>query len=178
MDDRLFPAALDLARQKGLINSDRMPDAEHSYSTKSSFVLRDDDSEMIARVPLRAVRRLADQRQTLLVSILTEMEDNLGPSPSKDAQRSYLRKQSKEKRAVVWAISSGRRLPQGEPFTRRKLLITLLLLLLGVIPGLVYGVFQLYRANMYAQNFTGLVARWRRAGSPLPFEDLFALTRS
>jgi len=75
-------------------------------------------------------------------------------------------------------MCTGRRLTEREPFSVRKLLITLLLLLLGILPGLIYGAIQLYKAQLYAKNTAWLVARWRRADSQIPFDDLFNLPGS
>jgi len=178
VDDHLYPAALDLARQKGLINSGRMADIQQCYRTSSSFVLKDSAGELIARIPASDVRRVAEQRRQTLHKILARMKADLGSSPGIDEQRRFLRRQSKTTRALVWAMCTGRHLPEGEPFSARKLLITLLLLLLGVLPGLIYGAIQLYKDQLYAKNTAWLVARWRRAGSQIPFDDLFNLPGS
>jgi hypothetical protein len=174
---RLFAAAQDLARRRGWIGGLRRADQESSYSLRASYVLKDSAGQLIGRLPLPSVQRVAERRRRRLVAALQGMVAELGPAAEISAQRAWLRRQSPDIRAVAWAYCSGGRLPEGEPFRGRKRWIALLLLLAGILPGLLYLGFGIYRARLHRISVREVVTRWQRGGSRIPYQDMLAEVR-
>ncbi|MEB3263430.1 MAG: hypothetical protein VKJ66_03565 [Synechococcus sp.] len=183
----LFAAAQDVARRRGKMDSRRPASVKHSRHTGVSYTLADSDGDVIARLPLWSVQRAARQR-ALLLSRLAEGR-KVWSTLSLGEQRVQFRTRPFEIRALAWALSNGRRVPQGR-FDRDKLLTSLLLLLLAVAAGLITGnlavflvlllpwlaftVLVVKEHRAYRHNLTGLVARWKAAGKPDPGDSLFA----
>ena len=164
----LFAAAQDLARRRGDLRHGRLAAAEPSRRSAGAYVLRDAAGQIISRLPLQHVR-LELQRRYGVLRYLRRRLSNRGFRPVNVVEaRRDLRTQHGEVRALAWALAAGRRLPEGRPLRRRDLLITLLLALLGLIPGLVYLVLVLRRNATFRHNLDQLHRRWLAAVRPEP----------
>jgi hypothetical protein len=90
-------------------------------------------------------------------------------------ERRQIRLQGDQIRALAWAIGDGRRFPYQGSKTKQAL-ITLVLLLCCVVPGLVYYVVRVLRPRReYQQELKKLEMRWRTLGKPDPPASFFAL---
>ena len=171
----LFAAAQDLARRRGDLHHGRLASAEKSRRSSGTYVLRDAHGEIISRLSLQHVR-LELQRRYGVLRYLRRRLSNRGFRPVNlvEALRD-LRIQHGEVRALAWALASGRRLPEGRPLRRRDLVFTLLLALLGLIPGLLYLAVVLRRHNTFRHNLDQLHRRWLAAVRPEPNDTCLAL---
>ncbi|MFM7312901.1 MAG: hypothetical protein ACKO0M_07005, partial [Cyanobium sp.] len=89
-------------------------------------------------------------------------------------EKRQIRIQKPELRAIAWAISTGRRVPM--PVQRRlEPLVSVLLLLCGLVPGVIYITRGWLRRRQYGEDLKGLVHRWRMMGRPDPADSFFAL---
>ncbi|SBO43209.1 hypothetical protein [Cyanobium sp. NIES-981] len=171
----LFAAAQDIARQQGLLDEGTTASLEQSVLSRTSFALKTEEGTLIARLPLPEVRRMLRfrHRQARLAVSRFDSSANLGLAAPMDP-RQRLRLRSDEDRALVWAISQGRRFPCIGPWWRH-LLIAAALLLLGVLPGVVYLVWLASRYRKHRQALNELVIRWRSLGKQDPDPSFFRL---
>lgn len=167
----LFAAAQDVARQLGLL-SDRLASFQHSRITGLTYVLNDAQDAFIARVPLTQVRRTAQARYDLMMSIKGIKEVARISRVRKIDRHTTFRIQPDHVRALAWALSDGRRIPLGA-FRRRDLVIGLLLLIPGIIPGVLYLLYAWRRHLQYKTDVKALVMRWRSYQRPDPSEAWF-----
>ena len=167
----LFAAAQDFARSRGLLH-ERRASPEQSRFSRVSYVLNDSNGAVIARIPIAEVRALARARHALLMR-LPGIKDvaEISRKRHTDRLRSF-RQQPDHVRALAWALSEGRRVPTGA-FSRRDLLLGLLLLLLGVIPGVIYLFWAWARHRQYLRDLESLMVRWRGQKRPDPSEEWF-----
>ncbi len=135
-DGVLFAAAQDVARRGGKLDSRRPASVQHSRHTGVSYTLADGDGDVIVRLPMWTVQRAARQRALLLASLSRGRK--VWSTLSLGEQRIEFRTRPPEIRALAWALSNGRRLPQGR-LDRDRLLVTGALLLLAVTGGLITG---------------------------------------
>jgi hypothetical protein len=180
----LFAAAQDVARRHGKMDPRRPASAKHSRQTAVSYTLADVDGEVIARLPIWSVESAARQR-TLLLARLAENR-KVWSNITLGEQRVQFRTKPFEIRALAWALSNGRRIPQGR-IDRDRILLWIVLLLLGLsglplggtatfllsVPCLIYTVMVLRQHRSYLENLQGLVVRWKAAGKPDPGDNLF-----
>ncbi|MFM7674259.1 MAG: hypothetical protein ACKO5F_01445 [Synechococcus sp.] len=183
----LFAAAQDVARRRGKMDSRRPASVKKSRHSGVSYTLADSDGDVIARLPMWSVQLAARQR-ALLLSRLSKGR-KVWSTLSLGEQRVEFRTRPFEIRALAWALSSGRRVPQGR-LDRDKLLTSLLLLLLAVgawlmfqdlavflvllLPSLAFVALTVNQQRSYLHNLKGLMARWKAAGKPDPGDSLFA----
>jgi len=169
--ESLFAAAQDVARLLGLLEG-RLASFDHSRITGVSYVLNDGNDGFIARVPLAEVRRTAKARYSLLMRIKGIKDVARISRVRKIDRQATFRIQPDHVRALAWALSDGRRIPRG-CFTQRDLLIGLVLLIPGVLPGLIYLVWAWRRHQQYTKDLKALVVRWRGLQRPDPRPEWF-----
>lgn len=169
--EALFAAAQDEARQQGLLKG-RLASLDHCRISKTSYVLNDHQGKFIARLPTARVQHVAKLRHHLLMNIAGLQEvASIHPVRQVD-RRIAFSKQPDKMRALAWAISEGRRVPQGS-FSRQDWIIGLLLLVLGVIPGVIYLLWAWQRHCQYQADLKALVLRWRGLHRPEPNAEWF-----
>jgi hypothetical protein len=175
----LFAGAQDFARQEGSLAEGDRASFERSVIGRHSYTLRDENDDLIARVPLRDTRAMLAYRRELARQMMVEAKVQPKAERGQPLERRKVRLQKAEVRALSWAIGSGRRFPYP-PRENREGLITLALLLCCVVPGLMYYVRVVLRnRNEYQNNLNELVNRWRLVGQPDPpptFFDHYDLT--
>jgi hypothetical protein len=170
----LFAGAQDFARQEGSLAEGDRASFERSVVGRHSYTLRDENDDLITRVPLRDAREMLGYRRELARQMMVEAKVQPKSEKGQPLERRKMRLQKAEVRALSWAIGSGRRFPYPPQETREGL-ITLALLLCCVIPGLVYYVRVVLRnRNEYQNNLNELVNRWRLVGQPDPPPTFFA----
>ena len=173
----LFAAAQDLARRRGDLRHGRLAAAKQSHRSGGAYVLSDAGGRIISRLPLQHVRLELRKRYGVLRYLMQRLT-NRGFRPVNliEARRD-LCTQHGEVRALAWAVAAGRRLPEGRPLRRLDLLISLLLVLLGLIPGvallslipgLVFLAVVLRRNITFRHNLDQLHRRWLAAIRPEP----------
>jgi hypothetical protein len=170
----LFAGAQDFARQEGSLAEGDRASFERSVLGPHSYTLRDDNDDLISRVPLREAREMLSYRRELARQMMVEAKVQPKAEKGQPLERRKVRLQKAEVRALSWAIGSGRRFPYP-PRENREGLITLALLLCCLLPGLVYYVRVVLRnRNEYQNNLNELVNRWRLVGQPDPPPTFFA----
>lgn len=170
----LFGAAQDFARQDGSLAEGDRASFECSVLGRHSYTLRDENDDLIARVPLREARAMLSYRRELARQMMVEAKVQTRAEKGQPLERRKVRLQKAEVRALSWAIGSGRRFPYP-PDENRQGLITLALLLCCLVPGLVYYFrVVLSNRNQYQTNLNELVNRWRLVGQPDPPPSFFA----
>jgi hypothetical protein len=170
----LFAGAQDFARQEGSLAEGDRASFECSVLGRHSYTLRDENDDLITRVPLRDAREMLGYRRELARQMMVEAKVQPKAERGQPLERRKVRLQKAEVRALSWAIGSGRRFPYP-PRENREGLITLALLLCCVVPGLVYYVRVVLRnRNEYQNNLNELVNRWRLVGQPDPPPTFFA----
>ncbi len=170
----LFAGAQDFARQEGSLAEGDRASFERSVLGRHSYTLRDDNDDLISRVPLREAREMLGYRRELARQMMVEAKVQPRAEKGQPLERRKVRLQKAEVRALSWAIGSGRRFPYP-PRENREGLITLALLLCCLLPGLVYYVRVVLRnRNEYQNNLNELVNRWRLVGQPDPPPTFFA----
>lgn len=167
----LFAAAQDVARQLGQLN-DHLASQEHCRITSQSFVLNDSQGTFITRVPMAKVRQMAQSRHKLLMRIQGSREVAQISRVRQIDRRTTFRKQPDHIRALAWALSDGRRIPQGA-FRPRDWWIGVGLLLVGVIPGVIYLMWARLRHRQYLADVQALVVRWHGQHRPDPSDAWF-----
>jgi hypothetical protein len=170
----LFGAAQDCARQEGSLAEGDRASFERSVLGRHSYTLRDENDDLITRVPLRDAREMLSFRRELARQLMVDAKVQPRSEKGQPLERRKVRLQKAEVRALSWAIGTGRRFP-FPPKENREGLITLALLLLCVVPGLVYYVRVVLRnRDVYQTNLNELVNRWRLVGQPDPPPSFFA----
>jgi hypothetical protein len=170
----LFGAAQDFARQEGSLAEGDRASFECSVLGRHSYTLRDENDELITRVPLRDARAILSFRRELARQLMVDAKVQPRSEKGQPLERRKVRLQKAEVRALSWAIGTGRRFP-FPPKENREGLITLGLLLCCVVPGLVYYVRVVLRnRDQYQTNLNELVSRWRLVGQPDPPPSFFA----
>ena len=170
----LFGAAQDVARRERRLGDGVQASLEHSSLERGLFKLRSTRDSLLAAIPVQQVRDMLAYRRQLAREVLDAAGVNLNARNPPLVERPKLRIQRAEIRALAWAVSTGKRVPY-----RRRLpwapLLTVGLLLCGVLPGLVYGLWLWQRQQTYRRELAELVKRWRRAGQPEPSASFFHL---
>jgi hypothetical protein len=170
----LFAGAQDFARQEGSLAEGDRASFERSVLGRNSYTLRDDNDDLITRVPLRDARDMLRFRRQLARQLMVDAKVQPKGEKGQPLERRKVRLQKAEVRALSWAIGSGRRFPYP-PRENREGLITLALLLCCVLPGLVYYVRVVLRNRSdYQTKLNELVNRWRLVGQPDPPPTFFA----
>jgi hypothetical protein len=167
----LFAAAQDVARRQGLLGT-RLAAMDQCRITKVSYVLNDANGEFIARVPIKQVRAAAQARYRLLNSLHQLKSPGAKTGKWWVQHKMLFRMEPPEVRALAWALSDGRRIPQGA-FRPRDWWIGVGLLLLGAIPGVIYLVWAWLRHRQYLADVQGLVVRWHGQHRPDPSDAWF-----
>jgi hypothetical protein len=170
----LFGAAQDFARQAGSLAEGDRASFERSVLGRLSYTLRNDNDQLITRVPLRDARAMLSFRRELARQLMVGSKVQARSEKGQPLERQKVRLQKAEVRALSWAIGTGRRFP-FPPDENREGLITLALLLCCLIPGLVYYArVVLGNRSRYQTSLNELVNRWRLLGQPDPPPSFFA----
>lgn len=167
----LFAAAQDVARRQGLLGT-RLAAMDQCRLTQVSYVLNDAEGEFIARVPIKQVRAAAQARQRLLNSLHQLKSPGAKTGKWWVQHKLLFRMEPPETRALAWALSDGRRVPQGA-FRPRDWLIGLGLLVLGILPGVIYLIWAGLRHRQYLADVQALVVRWHGQHRPDPSDAWF-----
>ncbi|MFQ6537793.1 MULTISPECIES: hypothetical protein [Aphanothece] len=171
----LFAAAQDIARQQGKLSDGLRASLEQSVLSRTSLALKTSEGKLIARVALPEARRmLAYRRQVARELLQLSKAEVTRPGRPPEVDKQTLRMQEEKVRALAWAIGSGRRFPYMGS-RRRHTLITVLLLLCGVLPGIVYLIWLWRRSEEYGKLLDQLLSRWRALGRPDPALNFFTL---
>lgn len=170
----LFGLARDLAIPRGGVSRAALASQEQSHFSTVSYVLKNDQGEVIRRIPLDELsnalaRRCRDMRRALRQARIRPDSTRplwLNPQLLKGRPRWFP--------ALVWAISTGEPYPRpGYPLL--ETCITVGLLLCGVIPGLIYLVLRSQRRKPSLQALVALENHWRAIGAPQPNGDFMRL---
>ncbi|EDY39788.1 hypothetical protein CPCC7001_2669 [Cyanobium sp. PCC 7001] len=170
----MFAAAQDLARQRGQLGEGVGASLDQSSLSQTSFALKTKEGKLIARIRLPEVRRMLRFRQRLASQSVARAQGGPEAQLTMMDMRMRLRLRSDEERAVVWAISYGRRFPYVGAWWRH-VLIGAALLLLGVVPGVIYFIWLGGRYSTYRKDLSDLVTRWRSLGKQDPDPSFFRL---
>jgi hypothetical protein len=170
----LFAAAQDLARQRGQLEEGMTASYARSVLSRTSYAIKTANGALVARLPLPDVREMLRFRQRVARRVLDFSFQRDGVLPNAIDLRRQVRLSSEEDRALVWAISQGRRYPYLGSWKRHALLSTVLLLL-GVVPGVLYLLRLRRQYSTYRSNLLNLVARWRSHGKQDPDPSFFSL---
>ena len=170
----LYGAALDVARQEGRLPEGATLSFEHSQLERGRFKLRDVDDRTLASVTLHDARAMLAFRREVARQVLEKAKVSVNSANPGNFEKRQIRIQKPEVRAIAWAISTGRRVPMP---VRRRLepLVSVVLLLCGVVPGVIYILRGRNKRKQYAEDLKGLVHRWRMMGKPDPADSFFAL---
>ncbi len=173
----LFGVAQEFAwRHHNLPPGDRAS-AEHSHPCRLSYALNDSDGQLIMRIPIRELEQGLRQRRRALLRLLRLRSAGITWTPSRAARydlqqlNQAIKKQPRSVMALIWAISTGQPYPRPA-IGRRQVLITVLLLLCLLIPGLVYIALLAKRQRRYQKELEQLTKQWRAAGMPEPDDTL------
>lgn len=170
----LYGAALDVARQEGRLPEGATLSFEHSQLERGRFKLRDVDDRTLASVTLHDARAMLAFRREVARQVLEKAKVSVNSANPGNFEKRQIRIQKPEVRAIAWAISTGRRIPM--PVRRRfEPLVSVVLLLCGVVPGVIYILRGRNKRKQYAEDLKGLVHRWRMMGKPDPADSFFAL---
>ena len=170
----LFGAAQDVARRDRKLGDGVQASFQHSNLERGMFKLRSTRDTLIAAIPVQLVRDMLAYRRQLARDVLNAAGANLNARNPPLVERPKLRIQPSEIRALAWAVSSGKRVPYRNPQPWAPLL-TIGLLLFGVLPGILYGLWLWQRHRTYRGELAELVKRWRQAGQPEPSASFFYL---
>lgn len=170
----LFGAAQDVARRRHLLEDGVHACEANSGLERGRFKLRDANDHLITAIPVQEARDMLAYRRQLARDLLQHAHVDLKATNPAALERGKLRIQTREVRALAWAISTGRRVPYHRkprwvPWAAFGLLIC------GVIPGLVFIAWRQKQAAAYQHQLNALVARWKAAGHPEPQESFFRL---
>ena len=170
----LYGAALDVARQEGKIQEESQPSFENSKLERGRFKLRDVDDRLLAAVTLHDARAMLSFRRDLARTLLDHAHVSVNSDNPENVEKRQLRIQKPHVRAMAWAVSTGRRIPLQ---AKRPLepLVSAVLLLCCLVPGVVYILRGQQRRRQYADDVEALVHRWRMAGKPDPADSFFKL---
>jgi len=170
----LYGAALDVARQEGRLPEGAMLSFEHSQLERGRFKLRDVDDRTLASVTLHDARAMLAFRREVARQVLEKAKVSVNSANPGNFEKRQIRIQKPEVRAIAWAISTGRRVPMP---VRRRLepLVSVVLLLCGIVPGVIYILRGRNKRKQYTEDLKGLVHRWRMMGKPDPADSFFAL---
>jgi hypothetical protein len=165
----LHAAALGLALHSGLIRSVAEVSAHLSHASSSSYALIAEDGRLLVRFPLARVKQWAKRRERVLARL--ERRQRLARRPVYN-RRADFRSQPDRVRALAWSISTGQPIPPGR-FGPTQVLLALLLLLLGLVPGVIYLVWAWPRHLAYQQSLRKVERLWLAAGTPDPVDSAF-----
>ncbi|CAK6692298.1 hypothetical protein BBFGKLBO_01207 [Synechococcus sp. CBW1107] len=165
----LQAAALGLALRSGMIQSIAEVSAHLSHASSSSYALMAADGRLLVRFPLARVKQWAKRRERVLARL--ERRQRLARLPV-DNRRADFRSQPDRTRALAWSISTGQPIPPGR-FGPTQALVALLLLLLGLVPGVIYLAWAWPRQAAYQQALRQVERRWLAAGMPDPQDSAF-----
>ena len=140
-----FDIAVELA--SGWTQLEGQPSLENSAEEGGVFVIRSAENTVLATVSTSDI----NQHDERVVTLTQQRVPAL----------------SEASRAVIWARSAGYRVP-SEPPNVIFLLLTIVGLFLGVVPGLIVALLWWSQRGDYARRLRLLVAEWREAGKPEP----------
>lgn len=167
----LFGVAQDLAWRHHNLPRSEHASPEQSHACRVSYSLVNSNGQPIARIPLGQLQQGLEQRRRALRRLLRRAGIHWKPSRSSWYEAEEIVKAIKKlphaSIALAWAISTGQPYPRM-PDLARLLPLGLLLLLLGVIPGVVFLYVLWRRWNRYQEELERLLKRWRVAGIPDP----------
>jgi hypothetical protein len=169
----LYGAALDAARQQNRIQDSTCFSQESSGIEGNYFVVRDIEGNEIIAVSLDKARQVLAYRRLVARRILDRLNFTINSERPVGPQKNALRLLAPEIRALVWAISTGRRIPEPPERTLEPL-ISVGLLLCCVVPGVLYIKEGISHRRHYRDELAGLVKRWRKLGQPDPADSFFA----
>jgi hypothetical protein len=165
----LFDAAVQHALESRLIRARSEASLDASHRSDGSYVLMSADGALIERLPLAVVSKLARTRERRF-EVLADVEV-LKRLPLQ-ARREHFGVLSRRRRALAWAIAVGEPIPRGR-MGPGAWGLTVVLLLLGLVPGLVYLAWALPRDGRYRRALAALERRWVAAGKPEPPDPAF-----
>lgn len=184
----LFAAAQDIARQKGALGEGIGASLEQSVLSRASFALKTQEGKLILRIPLQEVRAMLRYRQGLASHIASRSNDVTLLTQWDMDLRQRLRLCNEEMRALVWAISQGRRFPTPIPWSRNVAIGAIVVLLavapgglggvrlvLFLVPAVAYWIWLISRYVAYRKAVEDLIMRWRMNGKRDPDSSFFKL---
>jgi hypothetical protein len=165
----LFDAAVQSAFESGRLKTRSQASLERSHRSASSYALVAADGGLIVRLPLTEVSKLATRRQRRFEALVRLKALKRLPSQER---RERFRSLPSQRRLLAWAIACGEPIPPGR-MGPRSWVLALLLLALGVLPGLLYLAWAVPRDRRYRQALAALERRWLVAGKPEPSDPAF-----
>lgn len=170
----LYGAALDVARQNHQIPDGVTPSFEHSALERGRYKLRTVEEKTFAAITLHDARQMLAYRRELARRVLDKVKVSVNSDNPGSYEKRQIRIQKPDVRAIAWAISTGRRVPMP-PQRKLEPLVSVLLLLACLVPGVLYIVSGMRQRKTYREDLEGLVHRWRMAGKPDPADSFFSL---
>ena len=170
----LFGAAMDVARRQGRLADGVQASETNSTLERGRFKLRDAQDRLITAIPVQAARDMLAYRRELAREVMEQVGVHVNDLNPAAMERGKIRIQTPEVRALAWAISTGKRVPYRKRLRHAKL-ISAVLLLCGVLPGLAFLGWLGQRNKAYQRDLNDLVKRWRAAGQPEPLASFFTL---
>lgn len=165
-DDELRAAAIDLAVRRGGLQAPPASCGFRASSSGLSYVLVDTQGNPLARLPKAAVVSQVEKRRARLDHLIHRVSHQRIPTTH---GRSAMRLRSWEERGLAWALSTHRPVPEPV-FGSLQLVITALLLLLGIVPGLIYLAVLLQQRFRWQRAMENLLLQWTSLGRPDPVE--------
>jgi len=169
----LFAAAQDVAREEGKLADGIYASLEQSRISPTSFTLISANGQTIARVSMAKAREVIALRREITRDVTRKAKLEVTPYANDQSNKRNFRNLPDETRALVWAISTGRRFP-AKGYTRRDIQIGVLLLIPLILPGAWLLIRISQKRKQYDKNLKDLVMRWKTNGRPDPAPNLFA----
>jgi hypothetical protein len=163
-DAERMAAAAGLARRHGRLSDTGLVDAVRLSRGNATCVLLDQRGQPLARLPMAAVEAQMRRRRRRLQRLIASPRRHTG---SGAGWRDQLRLRPARERALAWALSTHRIVPQPV-FDSEALLLLAVLLLLGILPGLIYLFFLLRQHRRADLEMRDLVNRWKIQARPDP----------
>ncbi len=171
----LFDAAVQSAFESGRLKTRSQASLEHSHRSVSSYALVAADGGLIVRLPLTEVLKLATRRQRRFEALVRLKALKRLPL---QARRKQFWRLPRRRHVLAWAIAAGQPIPPGR-MGPCSWVLALVLLALGLLPGLLYLAWAVPRDRRYRQALAALERRWLAAGKPEPSDPAFqSLLRS
>lgn len=165
---------MDVARRQGKLAEGIQASEANSTLERGRFKLRDQQDRLITAIPVQDARDMLAYRRELAREVMDQVGVHVNDLNPAALERWKIRIQKPEVRALAWAISTGKRVPYRKRLRHTKL-ITALLLLCGILPGLLRLAWLRQERKAYEQGLIDLVKRWRTAGQPEPLASFFTL---
>jgi hypothetical protein len=171
LQSTLFDAAVQHALESGRLRTRSQASADRSRRSQGSYALVSADGALIERLPLAVVSKLARTRERRFKALVGFTDLNRLPARKR---RDHYHALPRQRRALAWAIAAGEPIPPGR-MGPRAWGLAVLLLALGLVPGLVYLAWTLPRHRRYRQALAALERSWVAAGRPDPHDPAFQL---